>query len=91
MSLFSFIPLFTLMLALPAASSTAQGYPDHSIKLVVPYSAGGGIDASARVFADGISKELGQPVIVENRPGAGAKRGDWCVSVQGSDRLSQRA
>ena len=55
-------------LALPAA---AQDYPSRPITLIVPYSAGGGNDAMARVAADKMSKTLGQNIVIENRGGAG--------------------
>ena len=48
----------------------AQPFPDRPIKFLVGYSAGGGTDLFARVLGKEISKNLGQPVIVENRPGA---------------------
>lgn len=50
-----------------AAQST---FPDRPLKLIVPYSAGGGTDFFARTVAPGMSAALGQPVVVENRPGA---------------------
>jgi tripartite-type tricarboxylate transporter receptor subunit TctC len=50
----------------------AQSYPDKPIKFVVPLGPGSGLDAGARYVAERISKTLGQPVIVENRPGAGS-------------------
>jgi tripartite-type tricarboxylate transporter receptor subunit TctC len=58
----------SLLLALPAA---AQEFPTRAITLVVPYAAGGGNDAMARIAADKMSKTLGQQVVVENRGGAG--------------------
>jgi len=60
--------------ALVALSSpvTAQTYPEREIVLVVPYPAGGGIDSIARPVAEELSKQLGQPVVVENRASAGA-------------------
>ena len=57
-----------LTFALPAG---AQNFPDHSIKIVVPQPPGGGFDSVARIVADRLQTLLGQPVIVENRPGAG--------------------
>jgi tripartite-type tricarboxylate transporter receptor subunit TctC len=49
----------------------AQDYPNRPIMLVVPYSAGGGNDAMARIVADKMSKTLGQQIVIENRGGAG--------------------
>ncbi|MCM2327001.1 MAG: tripartite tricarboxylate transporter substrate binding protein [Lysobacter sp.] len=49
----------------------AQDFPTKSIKIIVPLSAGGTGDTLARTVADGLSRELGQAVIVENKPGAG--------------------
>ena len=48
-----------------------QDYPNRPIMLVVPYSAGGGNDAMARIVADKMSKTLGQQIVIENRGGAG--------------------
>jgi tripartite-type tricarboxylate transporter receptor subunit TctC len=59
---------FALAAALPAA---AQDYPARPITLVVPYSAGGGNDAMARIVADHMSKTLRQQIVIENRGGAG--------------------
>lgn len=56
--------------AIPAVGQ--QVFPDHEIQLVVPFPAGGGVDITARRVAEGLSKVLGKPVIVENRPGAGS-------------------
>lgn len=56
------------LLALPAA---AQSWPSRPITLVVPFGAGGNVDALARIIAPGLSSRLGQPVVVENVPGAG--------------------
>jgi tripartite-type tricarboxylate transporter receptor subunit TctC len=56
-----------------AASSFAQdGYPARTIRLIVPFSPGGAADGPARLYAQEMSKALGQQIVVENRPGAGS-------------------
>ncbi len=57
-------------LAIPLAVP-AQDFPTKAIKIIVPLAAGGTGDTLARTVADGLSKELGQAVVVENKPGAG--------------------
>ena len=58
-------------LALPSQLAWPQGYPDRAIKLIVPFAAGGNADINGRIVADVVYKALGQPVVVENRAGAG--------------------
>ena len=70
---------------LPMASAHAQGYPDKPIKIVVPYAAGGGGDILARMFADRLKDRLNQPVIVENKPGAGTLIGSEFVAKAPAD------
>jgi len=62
------------LLALAPWAAKAQS-TGQAVKLVVGYAAGGPVDAAARLFAPALSRELGQPVIVENRPGAGGVTG----------------
>ena len=69
-------------LALPAAS---QGWPTKPIKLVVPLAAAGTGDTLARAVGEGMSKELGQPVVIENRPGAGGLVGTEAVAAAAPD------
>ena len=64
-----FKALLCVSAALAAGPGTAQDYPNAPIRLVVPYPAGGTLDALTRILAPEVSKELGQPVIVDNRPG----------------------
>ena len=67
--LFAFATAACVALA-PVAASAA--WPDHPIKWVVPFSPGGANDLIARAAAEGVSKRLQQPIVIENKPGAGA-------------------
>lgn len=58
-----------------AAPARAQGFPDHPVKVVVPYPAGGPTDTVARVATQGLGAELGQSVFIENVSGAGGRLG----------------
>jgi tripartite-type tricarboxylate transporter receptor subunit TctC len=57
-------------LALHAAPAQAQGWPQRTVKFILPLGPGAGADISARLFADRLAKRWGQSVVVENRPGA---------------------
>ena len=61
-----------VLTALPAQ---AQSYPNRPIKLIVPWPAGGGVDTSARLIAEPLSQRLGQPIVIENKPGAAGNIG----------------
>jgi len=52
-------------------AALAQPYPNHPVKLIVPFAAGGSADVVARIFAQSFSAQLGQPVVVDNRGGGG--------------------
>jgi tripartite-type tricarboxylate transporter receptor subunit TctC len=65
------VPLLAFFVAISASAQTAP-YPSQPVKLVVGFAAGGPSDLVARAFADHAAKSLGQPVIVENKPGANA-------------------
>lgn len=57
------------------SASSAQDYPSRAIRVVVPYSAGGSSDGPMRVIAQEMSKQMGQQMVVENKPGQGAMLG----------------
>ena len=61
----------TVMILAAAAPSTAQDYPSHPIKMIVPFGAGGPTDIFTRLLAEELRKALKQPFVMENRPGAG--------------------
>src|SRR6478672_8709473 len=58
-----------------ATSANAQGFPDRAIHFVVPFTAGSGTDIIARTVAEPLPRALGQPIIIENKPGAGGTLG----------------
>jgi tripartite-type tricarboxylate transporter receptor subunit TctC len=67
--------LSLLSVLLVTARAEAQSYPDHAVRIIVPTSAGGSIDALARLMAAQLSARWGKPVIVENRSGAAMRLG----------------
>ncbi|WP_291011662.1 tripartite tricarboxylate transporter substrate binding protein [Hydrogenophaga sp.] len=72
--------LFALCLALPLSWAAAETYPSKLVTIVVPFPAGGALDTVARVIAEQMRIDLGQPVIVDNRAGAGGTVGSTVVA-----------
>jgi tripartite-type tricarboxylate transporter receptor subunit TctC len=66
-----------LSLGVPAC---AQEWPQHNVRVIVPFGAGGGADIVGRIIAQSLQEKLGQPVVVENRPGAGGTLGNEAVA-----------
>ena len=78
--------LMTILLALLfATGAAAQDYPNKPIRIIVPYSAGGGTDTVARLMAARLSTAFGQQVVVENKPGASANIGAEFVARSPAD------
>lgn len=74
-----------LAAGLLSGPARAADYPDHPIRLVVPYPAGGPLDLVARSLAEALRPVLGQPLIVDNRPGAGGNLGAEIVARAPAD------
>ena len=80
-----FIGKLTLVAMLSVTAAVAQEYPNKAIRIVVPYSPGGGTDTVARLMAQRLSVAFGQPVVVENKPGASANIGAEFVARSPAD------
>ena len=76
---------FVFAALIAAASAASQPYPQKPVRVIVGYSAGGGADALARLVASKLSDGLGQQVLVENRPGAGASIAAASVATSAPD------
>jgi tripartite-type tricarboxylate transporter receptor subunit TctC len=70
---------------LPAAANATQPFPTRPIRLIVPYPAGGGTDIVGRVLGQKLHESLGQPVVIDNRGGAGGTIGTALVAKSAPD------
>jgi tripartite-type tricarboxylate transporter receptor subunit TctC len=75
------LPLLVIgSLATPVAPAWAQDYPNKPIRLFHGFAAGGAADALSRILANGLSKRLGQPIVIEAKPGAGGNLGATAIA-----------
>ena len=75
MKLISWFFAASIMINLLSGSAAAQSYPSRPVRMMVPFPAGGGSDTMGRAVGQKLGERLGQPVVVENRPGAGGSIG----------------
>jgi len=78
------LPSF-LILAMTWTLACGQGYPAKAVRVIVPFSPGGVADSSTRVVAERLGARLGQPIVVENRPGASGNLGTAAVAAAAPD------
>src|SRR5215510_490243 len=85
MRMLSILGLAGLVLAAPLAPAAAQSWPERTVRLVVPYPPGGNVDGAARIVANKLQEKLGQPVVIENKAGAGGLIGAEMVARAAPD------
>src|SRR5215469_14103139 len=68
-----------------AADAAAQDWPQRPVRMIVPFGPGGGADIIGRIVAQSLQEKLGQPVVIENRPGAGGTLGNEAVARADKD------
>src|SRR5712691_3620771 len=75
--------IMVCLFAIPEAS--AQAYPSKPIRLIVPYPAGGGVDATGRLIGQALTEQMGQQVLIDNRGGATGRIGTEMVAKSPAD------
>lgn len=74
------VQMLAAMGLVPATGLAQNGYPSRAVRLVVPYPAGGALDTVARALSDPMQARLGQNLVIDNKPGAGARLGTEIVA-----------
>ncbi len=85
LALFPITAIFLVAGAVHAQQLTASSYPDHVVRIIVPFPAGGAADILPRIVADGLRQRWHQSIIVENRAGAGGNVGASVVAAADPD------
>jgi tripartite-type tricarboxylate transporter receptor subunit TctC len=75
----------SIALLLPIGDTAAQDWPQRPVRIIVPFGPGGGSDIIGRIVAQSLQEKLGQPVVVENRPGAAGTLGNEAVARADKD------
>ncbi|HEX6979715.1 MAG TPA: tripartite tricarboxylate transporter substrate binding protein [Alphaproteobacteria bacterium] len=73
------------MLMLAAGVASAETYPTKPIRLIVPWPPGGGVDTAARIISEPLAQRLGQPIVIENKPGAAGNIGTALAAKERPD------
>ena len=73
------------LIAVAAVAQAQQGYPNRPIKLLVPWPPGGGVDTAARIISQPLAERLGQPIVVENKPGVAGNLGTGLFAKEPAD------
>ena len=74
-----------MLVAVAAVAQAQQGYPNRPIKLIVPWPPGGGVDTAARILSQPLAERLGQPIVVENKPGVAGNLGTGLFTKEAPD------
>ncbi|HEY3565651.1 MAG TPA: tripartite tricarboxylate transporter substrate-binding protein, partial [Casimicrobiaceae bacterium] len=74
------MPVAVLAAAFALTAGAADEYPSRPVKIIVPFAAGGPADVYARYLADRLQKSMGQPFVIENKPGGGSLVGTEIVA-----------
>jgi tripartite-type tricarboxylate transporter receptor subunit TctC len=82
---FLFLILISSLCLMPRAPAMAQDYPSRPVRVIVPFGAGGPTDVFTRAISEELRKSLGQPFVMENRPGAGTIIGSEAAAKSPSD------
>ena len=77
--------LLALLSLAPAGAVLAQAYPSKPVRVVIPFPSGGDVETAARFFANSLGKTLGQPFVLEPRPGGNTQIGTEAVAKSAAD------